>query len=159
MIDSQTAFEKRNAQLQKFIIGIPRRRRIAAVIVHPQTPISITASVTEVFSLSTLNLLNFQSPLPITRVCHGGGGKKRWEADAGKWRESRSGGGYELYESRADSAGRSKEKNPDATFIRLRSDYLNIRNERRSRGGSRSVIDPSRRIWSKPATTDGSAPR
>lgn len=160
MIDSQTAFEKRNAQLQKFIIGIPRRRRIAAVIVHPQTPISITASVTEVFSLSTLNLLNFQSPLPITRVCHGGGGggKKRREADAGKWRESRSGGGYELL-PRADSAGRSKEINPDATFIRLCSDCLNIGNERQSRGGSRSVIDPSRLIWSKPATTDGSAPR
>lgn len=95
MIDSQTAFEKRNAQLQKFIIGIPRRCRIAAVIVQPQTPISITASVTEVFSLSTLNLLNFLSPLPITRVCHGGGGKKRREADVGKWRECWSGGGYE----------------------------------------------------------------
>lgn len=96
IIDSQTGFEKRNAQLQKFIIGIPRQRRIASVIVHTQTPLSITVCVTEVFSLSTLNLLNFQSPLSITGVCSssssgsGGGGEKRREADAGNGRGSQS---------------------------------------------------------------------
>lgn len=98
MIDSETAFGKRNAQLQKFVIGILRHCCIAAIIVHPQTPISITVSVTEVFSLATLNLLSFQSPFPITHDCNGGGGgrDKKREADAEKWRESGSGDGYEL---------------------------------------------------------------